>query len=135
MLSIGTDAVRSLGCSDIIATKEFKLYLGDTSNYINYTPNFLAINSSAGILFTDNGNNVMSTGISNSNFDVYFYQNVNMSQFKISNMANPTVDQDATTKIYVDGKDNLKVSKSGDSMSGTLNMSTNRIIGLPTNNT
>ena len=69
----------------------------------------MVISSSAGILFTDKRNNAMSTGISDSNFNVYFYQNVNVSQFKINNMADPTVDQDATTKIYVDSKNNSKV--------------------------
>ena len=50
----------------------------------------------------------------------------------ITNLGEPDNDNDAATKSYVDNSNNLKVSKSGDSMSGTLNMSTNRIIGLPT---
>ena len=72
LLSIAADTVRRLGCANINTGKRFILFLGDNGNYINYVPDSLSINSSDGILFTDNGNNIMSLGISNSNFNVYF---------------------------------------------------------------
>ena len=49
---------------------------------------------------------------------------------KILNMADPTLDQDAETKKYVDDNDNLRVLKAGDTMSGTLNMSKSQITNL-----
>ena len=72
LLSIAADTVRNFGCNNTNAGKTFNLYLGDINNYIRYTPNSLSINSSAGILLTDNGNHVMSIGASNSNFNAYF---------------------------------------------------------------
>ena len=130
MLSIAADAVRNLGCNNINTGKTFNLYLGDNDNYIRYAPNLLSINSSAGILFTDNGNVVMSTGVSNSNFNAYFYQNVNMSLNRILNMADPSLDQDASTKKYSDDGDNLRVFKGGDTMSGVLNMGNSQITNV-----
>ena len=44
--------------------------------------------------------------------------------------SNPSVDNDLSRKKYVDDQDALKVSKSGDTMSGELAMGTNKITGL-----
>jgi hypothetical protein len=54
---------------------------------------------------------------------------------RITNVGNPTGAQDATTKNWVEGQDALKVSKTGDSMTGPLAMGSNKITGLgdPTN--
>ncbi len=48
----------------------------------------------------------------------------------ISGVADPTADQDAATKAYVDTADALKVAKAGDTMSGALAMGSNKITGL-----
>ena len=50
---------------------------------------------------------------------------------KIINLLDPVNLQDASSKNYVDNQNSLKVAKNGDSMSDNLNMTTNRIIGLP----
>jgi hypothetical protein len=55
---------------------------------------------------------------------------LNMNSNKITNLANPTVAQDAATKTYVDIQDSLRVAKAGDTMAGILDMGMNRIISL-----
>ena len=51
---------------------------------------------------------------------------------RITEVGQPTQNNDATTKLYVDTQDALKVSKAGDSMSGALAMGSNKITGLGT---
>jgi hypothetical protein len=55
---------------------------------------------------------------------------------RITEIGQPTQPNDATTKLYVDTQDALKVTKAGDSMSGALAMGNNKITGLgaPTSN-
>ena len=57
---------------------------------------------------------------------------INMTGNTLTNVSNPVIDQDVATKNYVDTNSSSdKVSKSGDTMTGHLNMSGNLIIGLP----
>ena len=51
---------------------------------------------------------------------------ITMNNNKITSLADPVNDQDASTKTYVD----TKLNKSGDSMSGTLDMNRNKITDL-----
>ena len=58
---------------------------------------------------------------------------INMAGNTLANLRNPVLNHDVATKVYVDeSSDGMdKVSKSGDTMSGNLNMAENRITGLP----
>ena len=56
----------------------------------------------------------------------------NAQNKKLLNLANPAANQDAATKDYVDTQDALKVAKAGDTMSGALDMGTNKITNLDT---
>jgi hypothetical protein len=51
---------------------------------------------------------------------------------RITEIGQPTQANDATTKLYVDTQDALKVTKAGDTMSGALAMGNNKITGLGT---
>ena len=58
---------------------------------------------------------------------------LNMTGNTLLNVSNPVNAQDVATKNYVDTNSSSdKVSKSGDTMTGHLNMSGNLSIGLPT---
>ena len=57
---------------------------------------------------------------------------INAGGNTVVNLADPVNNSDAATKFYVDTECGLNVLKSGDIMSGNLNMSGNRVTGLPT---
>lgn len=77
------------------------------------------VNSATTIFSVEESGNITAYG--NINFD---------SASKITNLASPIDSADAANKIYVDAQDALKVSKSGDTMSGNLNMGGFRISDL-----
>ncbi len=58
-----------------------------------------------------------------------------MGTNKITGLGNPTANQDAATKVYVDTADALNLPKAGGTMSGAIAMGTNKITGMgdPTN--
>ena len=62
---------------------------------------------------------------------------LNMGSNRITSLGTPSLNTDATTKTYVDTRDNLMVLKAGDTMSGVLNMGSSKITSLatPTANT
>ena len=53
-----------------------------------------------------------------------------MGTNKITGLGNPTANQDAATKAYVDTADALNLAKSGGTMSGAIAMGTNKITGM-----
>lgn len=61
-----------------------------------------------------------------------FTGNQNAATFTINNLADPTAAQDAATKNYVDVQDATKLSLSGGTMTGSINMGGNRITSLGT---
>ena len=135
MVSIAADTIRNIGCNNINAGKTLRLYVGDTNNFFQYGVDSLTLDTSAGILVKQGTNNVMSIGNSTSDPSAHFYQNIKMEQKYITNLHDPSSNQDASTKSYTDTADNLRVLKAGDTMSGTLNMSNSQITNLasPTN--
>jgi hypothetical protein len=56
--------------------------------------------------------------------------NLDLGTNKVVNVVDPTSNQDAATKAYVDTADNLKLNLSGGTMSGNIAMGTNSITGL-----
>jgi len=86
----------------------------------------------------------VSSDVSFTQMDDYFIKrdgsntaigSINMTGNTITNVSEPVHDHDAANKVYVDerpgGTD--KVSRSGDSMEGDLDMGGYRILGLNTN--
>ena len=64
------------------------------------------------------------------------FGSINMTGNTLTNVSNPASDHDVANKVYVDenaGGGDEKVSKTGDVMSGDLNMAGNRITGLNLN--
>jgi hypothetical protein len=61
------------------------------------------------------------------NNTVNVVETLDLNGNKITNVLAPTNDGDAANKLYVDDQDALKVSKSGDTMSGNLDMGNNTI--------
>ena len=55
---------------------------------------------------------------------------LNMSNNKITNVADPTAIQNVTTKSYVDANTSIKVNKAGHTMTGSLNMNSYKITNL-----
>jgi len=53
-----------------------------------------------------------------------------MGTSKITGLGNPTANQDAATKTYVDTADALNLAKSGGTMSGAIAMGTSKITGM-----
>jgi hypothetical protein len=53
-----------------------------------------------------------------------------MGTNKITGLGNPTANQDAATKVYVDTADATKLSLSGGTMTGAIAMGTNKITGM-----
>ena len=91
-LSIGTASTRQLGCSDLIAGKEFIILLGNRENNVHYSPTKpITLESIDGVLVRVGSNNVCQ-----------FSTNINVFNNKITQLSEPTDAQDAATKQYVD---------------------------------
>lgn len=59
--------------------------------------------------------------------ETIFNKPILMNNNKISNLGAPTAAADAVTRLYTDTADALKVSRSGDTMTGVLDMGANKI--------
>ena len=118
----------AMGCVDLSGVKSFSVYLGSLTDQIYcQSGQQTIVRSTNGITFYCNGNQVVKFGVSSSDNRSSFYTDVLMNQNYIANLHDPNSPQDAATKNYVDTRDNLKVNKSGDTMSGNLDMTTNYI--------
>ena len=127
ILSIGTDTVRSLGCMNLTGTSIFEILLGSPSEYIQCQVGLSTVMfTNNGFLIQCNSNDVVRFGSSSIDFRTQFYKDIVMNNNFIANLADPNSAQDAATKNYVD----QRVLKSGDTMSGALNMSANQITSV-----
>lgn len=108
----------------VIASREDVNIIVDTNNG--------SITGSFNILHGDSDVNLATTIFSvEETGNITAYGGINFdSSSSITNLAYPSAFGDAANKGYVDNQDALKVSKSGDTMSGDLNMGTNRITSL-----
>jgi len=77
--------------------------------------------------------NVTIVGNTTLNGPVDINGDLDMNSNSITNVDAPSAGGDAANKTYVDTQDSLKVSKSGDTMSGTLDMGSQRIVNLQVN--
>ena len=80
---------------------------------------------------TIDGNTISSTDTNgNIILDPDGTGEIQVSSAKITGLADPTANQDAATKTYVDTADALKLNLSGGTMSGAIAMGTNKITGM-----
>lgn len=59
-----------------------------------------------------------------------FYGNINLQNNKVVNMGTPTSNSDGANKSYVDTQIHTRLNKQGGSLSGTLDMQDNYIVGV-----
>jgi hypothetical protein len=81
---------------------------------------------------------MLISGLVFAAYTTKFYGDIDMQNHKITNVATPTANADATTKAYVDTQVSsatiTKLNLSGGTMTGDINMNGKRIYGLPTPN-
>lgn len=71
---------------------------------------------------------MLISGLVFAAYTTKFYGDIDMQSHKITNVATPTVNADATTKAYVDSQIHTRLNKQGGQLTGTLDMQTNYII-------
>jgi len=71
---------------------------------------------------------MLISGLVFAAYTTKFYGDIDMQSHKITNVATPTADADATTKAYVDTQTHTRLNKQGGQLTGTLDMQTNYII-------
>ena len=101
-ISMSDDKIRTFGVTDISSAKSVSLLVGDTFNQIRY--NFgspLKIGALYGTKFTCPVGITCKMGGFNDARAVFF-QNISMNSNSITDLHDPAVEQDATTKRYVD---------------------------------
>lgn len=102
-LNVGTDLLRTLGCSDLSASKGFSVLLGSVMNQIQCQLNQpITLQTTDGFLCRSAGNDVIRFGKSSVDNRTDVYQDIVMNQKFIVDLHDPNNAQDAATKAYVD---------------------------------
>jgi hypothetical protein len=104
-LNVGTDLLRTLGCSDLSGSKGFAVLLGSAQNQIQCQLNQpITVQTTDGFLCRSGGLDVArfgkNPGIGDRRVDVY--QDIVMNQHFIADLHDQGSAQDAVTKIYSD---------------------------------
>ena len=102
-LNVGTDNLRTLGCSDLRGSKGFDILLGNMFNRLQcQLDQPLRLQTADGLLCRRAGNDVIRFGFSNLDNRIGVYQDIIMNQKYIANLHDPNSEKDAANKIYVD---------------------------------
>ena len=109
-LSAGSDLVRLLGCTDLTPGKGFSVALGNLQNQIQYeviappqTQTPLTLKTTHGFLIQSNDSDVIRIGVDTT----MVYSNITMNNRRILNLPEPSSDNEAATKSYVDSRKQL----------------------------
>jgi hypothetical protein len=102
-LNIGTDSMRTLGCSDLSESKGFAVLLGSMTNQIQCQLNQpIAIHASDGLVCRQGSTDIIRFGIAAGDLRTDVYQDIIMNQKYIADLHDPDSAQDAATKNYAD---------------------------------
>jgi hypothetical protein len=103
MLSIGSDHLRELGCTDLNANSGFSLVLGSDRNKIKCRLSHpIAVETTNGLMIKFEGHDIIRFGKSSSDKRTHLYEDIYMNQHFIGDLKDPRSPQDAATKSYVD---------------------------------
>ena len=103
LLTLGSDNLRSIGCSDLSGNKSFHIYLGDEGNQIKCRlDNPILMQTNNGVLFRQRGENVMKIGKSATDHRIEIFKDMILNGNSIVNLKDPENALDAATKNYVD---------------------------------
>jgi len=110
LLSAGSDLVRLLGCTDLTPGKSFSLALGNLQNQIQFdviappqTQTPLTLKTTHGFLIQSNNSDVIRIGGNTT----MVYSNIMINNRRILNLPEPSSDDEAATKSYVDSRKQL----------------------------
>jgi len=119
-LLVNDDQQRTFGVSDLSSGKGVSLLLGDLINQIRHNYGHpLKIAAAYGTKFTCPNGDICRMEAEND-VTTHFYQDVIRNNKYIARVRDPFGAQDASTKKYTDTNDNLRVLKTGDTMTGSL---------------
>ena len=131
-LLVNNDSLRTFGVSDLSSGKSMSLLLGDQDNQMRHNHGHsLIIAALHGTKFTCPVADICKIGSENDT-RMKIFQDVVMSNKFIAGLRDPFSAQDAATKNYTDNNDNLRVLKTGDTMTGNLSMTNSKITDLAT---